>query len=481
MLRVIRKLLILIHRYLGILLCLLFFTWFVSGIAMIYARGMPALTPESRLEHLPVLDPSQVRLTPAEALKKTELPFPPAAAMLLQVLSRPAYRFTGPGITTVFADNGEVLEVNAALAAEAAQLFTGLSSDRLHADGILTSVDQWTIGERRFLPLHKFKADDAAKTELYVSELTGEVTLVTTRATRSLAWVAAIPHWLYFEGLRTKPQAWRHVVLWSSGLGTISALIGLVLGVIQYRRKRPHIPYTGWMRWHYITGVVFGIITVTWVFSGFLSMEPWYWASDGGLGEGIPESLQGGELDLAQFPAAMLQTANAKEIEFLTIQGEPYYRVRTSERETVLVSASTLEVRRHPFSTESLLARVTAVNPDAKILEAKLLDDYDSYYYSFDRRAPLPVLRIKFDDPDSSWLYVDPQMSRLVYRAHRRERLQRWIYRGFHSLDFSFWYNKRPLWDIGVIVLSVGGIVLSLIGIVIAWKRVSRAVVRVLR
>ena len=70
LLRFIRKSLILIHRYLGIVLCLLFFTWFVSGIAMIYARGMPDLTPEARLTHLPVLDPAAIQLTPAQALAR---------------------------------------------------------------------------------------------------------------------------------------------------------------------------------------------------------------------------------------------------------------------------------------------------------------------------------------------------------------------------------------------------------------------------
>ena len=45
-----RRLLILIHRYLGIALSLLFAVWFISGIAMIYAKGMPNLTPQLRLQ-----------------------------------------------------------------------------------------------------------------------------------------------------------------------------------------------------------------------------------------------------------------------------------------------------------------------------------------------------------------------------------------------------------------------------------------------
>src|SRR5678815_3121629 len=89
-----RKLLILVHRYLGILFSLLFFMWFVSGIAMIYARGMPSLTPEARLEHLPALNPGNIRLTPAQALKKAELGGPPEAAKLLNIVNRPCLLYT---------------------------------------------------------------------------------------------------------------------------------------------------------------------------------------------------------------------------------------------------------------------------------------------------------------------------------------------------------------------------------------------------
>src|SRR5438093_7638704 len=105
-----RKCVILLHRYLGIALCLLFVMWFVSGIAMIFARGMPSLTPDLRLERLPALDFAAVKLTPAEAVEKAQLDRPPARAALLMVMDRPAYRFSGRGAVTVFADTGEVLE-----------------------------------------------------------------------------------------------------------------------------------------------------------------------------------------------------------------------------------------------------------------------------------------------------------------------------------------------------------------------------------
>ena len=46
-----RKSLILVHRYLGIALGLLFVTWFLSGIGMMYAGVMPTLSPEPSRRH----------------------------------------------------------------------------------------------------------------------------------------------------------------------------------------------------------------------------------------------------------------------------------------------------------------------------------------------------------------------------------------------------------------------------------------------
>ena len=72
-----RKWLILTHRYLGLVLSLLFVVWFLSGIFMIYAGGMPRLNPAMRLERLPAIDFSAVRITPSEAAGRAELITPP--------------------------------------------------------------------------------------------------------------------------------------------------------------------------------------------------------------------------------------------------------------------------------------------------------------------------------------------------------------------------------------------------------------------
>jgi uncharacterized iron-regulated membrane protein len=511
--KLLRKLLILSHRYLGIAISLLVMMWFATGIVMMYAGGMPRLTPERRLERMPALDLSRVQLTPSGAVERAELSFPPDRVSLATVMDRPAYRLAVGRTMTVFADNGEVLdEVSLEQARTIASRFMDLPEDRFAHVGTLTSTDQWTLAQGRQLPFYKFTIDDGEGTELYVSARTGEVTLATTRSGRVLAWIGTIPHWLYFNAIRLNQPLWFRIVVWTSTLACIVALIGLVLGITQWRRSKPFrlaasIPYAGWMRWHYITGVVFGFFTLTFAFSGLLSMEPYEWTNATGL-DVDREVFTGGPAELERFGPMnasawdqLLDGRQIKEVEFARIQDEPYYIVRhapavtaadarrerlhqpygvtgRNEPDRLLVAASTMSIRSEPFSVDSLVTRLKAALPDVPIADYELLSEYDSYYYSRGRQTPLPVLRVRFEDPAETWVYIDPEMSQVLAQIHRLNRVERWLYNGFHSLDFAFWYDKRPLWDIGMIALCLGGLASSGIGLALGIKRMRRAASR---
>jgi len=513
MMKLLRKSLILTHRYMGIALSLLVVMWFATGIVMMYAGGMPRLTPQTRIERLAALDLSAVRLTAADAAERAGLRNPPARALLLSVMNRPAYRL---GRQSVFADTGDLFEpATVEQSIEIAARFMQLPAAQVHHVRTLTEADQWTLGQGRQLPIHKFSVDDADGTELYVQPATGEVSVMTTRRSRALAWIGTIPHWLYFASLRVNQPLWYRIVVWTSALTCVLAVIGLVLMVTQFRRTKPFrlsasIPYSGWMRWHYVTGAIFGVFTLTWAFSGLLSMEPFEWTNATGL-EIDREALSGGPVDLSKYGAVdaaawnrVLGGRTPKEMELVRIQDEQYYVVRYTDESALadtkrerlhqpynvtgsvepnrlLVHAGTLKVRERPFSVDSLLARLRASVPDTKIVESQLLSDYDSYYYSRGRQTPLPVLRVKFADPAETWVYVDPQMSQVLAEIHRLNRVERWLYNGLHSLDFSFWYDRRPLWDIGMITLSLGGLSVSAIGLFLGVRRVRRGSSRLVR
>jgi hypothetical protein len=497
-----RKWLILSHRYAGIVLSLFVVLWFATGITMMYVGGMPRLTPEMRLEKLPSLDLARVRLTPAEAAE-AGLIDTPGRTVLLSVMGRPAYRFGGGDTTTVFADTGEVLEgATVAQARTIASRFAGVTEDRVDHIATLTKVDQWTLVQSRQLPLHKFRVNDERGTELYVSPRTGEVTMVTTRRGRGLAWVSTIPHFFYFAALRQNQPVWYQFVVWTSGLVCALAALGLVLGVVQSARQK----YAGAMRWHYVTGLVFGVFTVTWAFSGLLSMEPFEWTNSEPL-EVRRDVFTGGPIELGTFaamrPAEWDHLANGrgiKEIELARIQDEHYYLVRLAhdpesdtrperlhqpyyitgraESDRLLVRADTLQVRRDRFSADSLVARLRTALPDVPIVEQQMLTEYDSYYYSRQGLTPLPVLRVKFADPGETWFYIDPSTSAMLSQVTRLSRIERWLYNGLHSLDFPIWYDMRPAWDIVMIVLLVGGLISSSVGLALGFSRVARGVRR---
>jgi uncharacterized iron-regulated membrane protein len=503
-----RKTLVWTHRYLGIALSALFFMWFLTGIGMIYSRGMPRLTPEVRLARLPVLDLNKVQLTADEAAKAAGIEGGRGRAALVTVLGRPAYRFSGRDAQTVFADNGETfVEANADQGKTIAAQFMSLPEGRIQDAEVVAEPDQWTLTQTRDLPLYKYRVSDSAGTHLYVSPERGEVVQLSTRKSRLLSWVSTIPHFLYFRSLRLKGALWNNVVVWAAGLGCVLAAVGIILGILFFKPSR--LPYAGWMRWHYVSGLVFGLFTLTFAFSGLLSMEPWAWTTqDESLTQVTREAFPSGAGDLSRYPAitaeawaAVPGAGELKEIELASIMGEPhfiarsaaglapvpgppdgghqpYYVMRGVDPARWVIAARGFTLRNHAFDGTAITDRLKAAIPGVPVLDVSSLSDYDSYYYSRDGQAPLPVLRIKLDDPDKTWLYVDTQVAQLVGRVNRLNRMERWLYNSLHTLDFSWLYYNRPLWDAVVILVSLGGATVSGIGLFLGIKRVVRGIRR---
>lgn len=506
--RAFRTLLILSHRYIGIPLSFMFVVWFVSAFFMIYTGGMPRITDEMRVDGASPLEFERVALTPGQA--RDAVGYTSTNVSLRTLMGRPVYEFREPGYDNalIYADTGAAVgTVTEADAKHIASDFLAIPQQQFRYLGAINDVDQWTLTQRADLPMHKFAADDGIGTEVYVSVPNADVAVYTTTRSRALAWLGTIPHWLYFTSLRLNQPLWYDIVVWSSTIGCVMALLGLILGVTQYRKTVPFdlkraIPYRGLMRWHYILGVVFGVFTLTWVFSGLLSMEPYSWTNSRGVSVD-PALYAEGELDLAAFPAMntfdwnALSAGNAiKQVDFQWIGGEPYmlasYSVPThadsekrdrlhqpynivgqSAAESMLIDGRGTLVT--GFDEDALVATLAA-NVDAAVTEVALLSAYDDYYYSRGGQLPLPALRVKFDDPAESWVYVDPQRSELLTMVTRASRIERWFYNGLHSLDFAFWYHQRPLWDIGVIVLLLGGLCTSLLGLYFGLRRVKHDV-----
>lgn len=478
------RVLVYTHRWLGIAGGLLFIAWFASGIVMMYAR-MPALGAGERLSRLPAIDPSTLRMMPIAAGSDGL-----ARLQLTTLEGRPVFRVTAKGQThLIYGDSGDAVPaVSAEQAIRIARAFVG-GIHEVRYDARLVDADQWSFGVRGRMPLHRLSVDDGEGTELYVAESGGDVVLKTTSSSRLWGGAGAVIHWIYFTPFRRQSALWNETIVWLSIFGTVMCIVGIVWGLWRFapargyrlRDHRQWSPYAGWMRWHHYSGLIFGLVTTTWIFSGLLSMDPWDWHPSTAPTREQRTQVSGGPLLPTDLPIDRVRNtvsafAGVKELELVRFEGN-YYAVSATGVAAVADAPTVVE----SLPRDAIVKAAAGAMPNVAIEDQQWLTEYDAYYYDRDRQLSLPVLRARFLDPQRTWLYLDPRRGAIVRKEERLTRLNRWLYHGFHSLDFPFLYYRRPLWDVVVIVLSIGGIVLSVTTISAAWKRVRRTVTSVSR
>lgn len=484
------------HRWLGIAGCLLFLLWFLSGIAMMYVR-MPALSAEERLAHAQPLAVDGIRIAPSQAASTAGNP--EAAEIELGMLgSRPVYRIGRNIVQVVFADSGVLASAPSVEAATAAarQFLGGDVSTSAAPLGANTAAiryveqldrpDQWTLQLRQHLPLHRLTVNDGRGTELYVSNLTGDVVLDTTRRERVLAYLGPVAHWLYLPVLRRNGSLWTQVILWTSGIGCLLCLSGLLAGLLRFsptrrfrlQQQSAMSPYAGWLKWHHYAGLTFGLITLTWTFSGLLSMGPFPWLSHGGLTSGVARATAGGTAtvddlsadDVRAAAGALRSSIALKEMRLVAFRGRRYWLGLESATQHRLVPANGPWMAFNAFPRAEMEAAARNAGLGT-VADLAWLEEYDEYYYDRSGRRPLPVLRARYTDEATTWSYLDPASGSAALVVGRRDRLNRWLYHGLHSLDPAWLRNRRPLWDVVVIVLSLGGGAGVATSLVPAWRR----------
>jgi len=485
---------IFVHRWLGVALCLFFLVWFPSGIGMMY-WDFPSVSATDRLARSLTLDPSTIRLSPAEAYATLAQPQPPAQVRLNAFDGRPVYRFLArQGERIVYADTGaQQVDVSNEMMARVASAWVGHPASTAAVEAI--DVDQWTVpgSYRSLAPLWKYSWPTGE--HVYVSQTSGEVEQYTTTASRIGAYLGPIPHWLYFTPLRRHQPQWSRVVIWSSGIGTVAAMLGIIIGIWMYSPSKRYrhagvatsIPYSGQKRWHAVLGLIFGVGAATWAFSGLLSMDPFpTMTGTGGAAAdtastengGIPLALRG-PLSMAMLASihprdALSQVANldVRELELTSVAGEPFFIAVLGGGDTRVL---TLDGRpATEFDRRRIIDIVKAAEP-ARLGDVRELNQYDRYYLDRRRHRPLPVILARLNDADQTRYYIDPKTARVVGTYSSRNRVSRWLYHGLHSLDFPWLYNHRPAWDIVVIVFMAGGTALAATAFVLAWRVVRHS------
>jgi hypothetical protein len=466
-LKSLKRWLILGHRWLGIATGLFLAAWVLSGLVMLYV-AFPALTEAERLSRLAPIAFDRVLLGPDEALARAGLAPAPGGLDLSMRGGTPVYQVTARDGArhTVSAETGQALGPVDAAAARAP--FGPGATVRA------VTRDQWTVRDRYdpLRPFHVVALGDAAGTELYVSARTGAVVLDTTRRERLWNWLGAIPHWFYPTPLRARGELWRGSVLWVSGIATAGVLSGLALGIWRLRLRRRYAsgavtPYRGFARWHHLLGTLGGLSLLAFVASGWLSMNPNHWFSPRTPPAPMREAYAGAPAPVARAALDGLARPGLVEIRFTQVDGRPVLVAAEAGGRRVAVPAPT---------EATLRAAAARALPQARLAGAETLTAYDAYWYPHHDTRPLPVLRLRFDDPAATWLHIDPETGALLDRLDASGRLQRWLFEAPHRLDFGNLFQARPAWDAVMWLLNGLGATIALSGVVLGWRRLRRTV-----
>ena len=507
-----RRILYLIHRWTGIAMCALMALWFVSGMVMLFV-GYPKLTPAERLAALPPLA-AGCCIEPAQALARSHHPAAVQAITLTSIAGRAHYQ--------LLEQDGRTTQVDAATGALAPQpdAQAAVAAARMFKPGAparyagLVEEDRWTHsrGLNPHRPLHVAELDDDVGTRVYVSSTTGQVMLDAPRAERYWNFAGAWLHWLYMLRQQNTDPVWTWTLIGLSAVGVLSAVTGMVNGVQRWRfrgryKSGARTPYREFaMRWHHVLGLAFGLVLCTWMFSGLMSMNPLGVFNARGA-KPDAAAMQGGtpaSVRLAQPVAqvlALLQTQSFKprELEWRVLGGEPFIGARDGHNGTRIVAAGghglpptmhcdsrisatcgdglTVTKQWEPARLEAV-ARKLLPYP---VRSFEMVTAPDAYYYQRgdasmyggnERR--LPALRVVFDDPGHTWVYLDAATGQVALSIDSTQRVGRWLFNFLHSWDLPALLSQAWARIAVLIALSAGGLLLSATAVVIAVRRLRR-------
>jgi PepSY-associated TM region len=470
-----------VHRYLGVAVGLLMLVWFVSGIVMMYV-GFPELAREDRLRILP---PIAWQSCCSLAAQRFEDDQPIRSAEIETVAGEPVMFISPagePGRMASLAPTGPMLELGEPEAREtaiaaASHLMRGASQSAVFD---IVERDQWTVsgefGQHR--PMYRYSFDDPDGTVVYVSGTTGQLVLFTTASQRFWNWLGAIPHWLYPVILRQNGPLWSQVVIWSSILGGFLTVIGIVLGIMQFKRfpNGRMSPYRGWFYWHHIAGLIFGVLTLTWVISGTFSMNPWGFLEGGG-GRGEAARLYGDAPRWSEVKASLaaIQASPPSdgivELRTAPFAGKLFWLAAASDGTEMRLDASGKPA---PTTIEDLGEAARRIAGEETILSQEMISDEDAYYFSHHEKVVLPAYRVVLNDAERMTYYLNPNTVSVMARVDAVSRERRWLFDGLHRIDFTASLRWRPVWDAVVILLLLGGIAVTGTGTYLAVLRIKR-------
>ena len=474
--KIIRK----IHSILGTIFSILFVLWFFTGFVMIY-HNFPKITDEQKYSGLfPIFTDSQNKIGDTildiDSLEYFSLKTKSTGDIYFEYKQRGQYHIIDT--LDAFSERQSFSDI--------VGYASKLNNSQIIQIDTLKDLDRWMPYDKQKAdyPLYKFYYADDAKSELYVSSLTGEGLQYTNSDSRFWGWVGAIPHWLYIANLRHYTDVWKTVVIILSGIGSLTCIAGIILGFrayrVRYKRKKElKSPYKSVYKWHHILGFVFGLFVFTFAFSGMMSLQKvpqWIVKTQNpNLESAAKDSyLSISPSDYPLHYSAIIDKYNGKvqKIEWASFDDNPYYKAVIEDSLYYFDATVANNISSLYLSEKDVRNKISKVHGNCSI-QIDLMDDYDNYYIHKRNKLPLPVYKVTVDDADNSLYYINPKTGDITY-FNANTKLRKWTYQALHSFSVKYLLDRPILWNIIMWTSMIGGTLVSLTGLWLAVKYTKR-------
>ena len=465
------------HRWLGVATCLLFALWFSTGTVMLFVP-FPDLPIGERARAMPPVDVSRVLVPPGVAAANL-----PALRrlQLVQGLRGPSY--------ILLLTSGPARSIDAV---------TGRPTALLSADGARATArrfcrcdvaavagpydyDQWIVHQRfdPERPFYRVDLADPRATSLYISQRTGEVLQRTDRRQRIFNYCGSVIHWIYPTILRRYPNGWSWTVWGVSLVAIMTGAAGFTLGLIRSRnalrnaRKRSVTPFKGLLRWHHLLGLSAGSILLTWITSGWLSVDHGLLFPTGNPSPREIAAFQGRTLaeaaNLIELPAVRHLDGFAI-MNFSVVGGTPFlsgWKTTSGREQTLTTAGSAISA----VPSRDIVAAVAAAWPGAHPHLATI-SPTDAYGHLLYDGIPETSVRVKLEDAAGTWVHVDAGTGEIVEVVDWRRRIYRWLFNGLHTFDIPGLEQHDLIRKLIMLPCLAAGFALSVSGVVLGLRRI---------
>ncbi len=481
-----KKTIIKLHNFTGTVMSIVFLIWFLSGFVLIFT-GFPHSSRAKKFKHLKPLTYAEVKSidsVPQVAKSKVELEKLEETAVFRIYKGRKSQKIYNA--TTL-------QQYNDFTANDAIRIVENYMQSSVKNIQKNTELDMWMPWSyySTVLPIYECEMDDEKNSVVYLSSKTGTIVQNTNTKSRWLAYVGAIPHWVYFKNIRKQKGLWVNIVTWLAAFGVFVSISGIFVGFFRLKKRRKNkrerrkiTPYKKfWYKWHHITGFIFGLFVFTFILSGLISVTdvPGWLVSKNPQASKIRKWNQKLNIKAHTYKPvdvwnALEEKTNVRKFAWKTVMNTPYchvyYNDHTHPQVYVYKQDSIYRVARH--SESEIMRWAKKIFPDEK-LELELITEYNyDYKKSAMRNLILPVYRVNVANDYNTQVYVNPETGEKVRVVDNNSTARRWLFRGLHKFDFPIFNKYDWLRKLLLILASIAGTIISLTGCVLGVKWVSK-------